>query len=68
MSNYAIKGEHTGELLTYNGRVITYHNPTVLQWLFPKNEVIPVHVSFEDSFPLWAHPDVIHLDLERPRI
>lgn len=64
---YALKGQKTGELLSYNGRVIVHNNREELAWLMGKGiesgtlSVVEISAQFASKRPLLRlehHPDM----------
>lgn len=61
MSQFALKGHRSRELLTWNGKVIVHNNEAELRFLFKNAEPVKVNVSDEECLPLWVHPDMEHV-------
>lgn len=57
---YVLVGRTSGEVLTYQGYVLTHSDKSELQYLFPNERVIPLPGSFtnELTMELRNHPDM----------
>jgi hypothetical protein len=54
---YALRGSVSGELLTYQGRVLVHDSRGELEWLFPGERVVP----YDGDLPTMSvaeHPDM----------
>lgn len=60
MTRYGLKGNRSGVLLTYGGRVLVHGNDRELQFLFPGTEVVqvPAGIPEELILPIYAHPEL----------
>lgn len=54
---YALRGSVSGELLTYQGRVLVHDNRGELEWLFPGERVVPYDGDLP-TMPVAEHPDM----------
>lgn len=54
---YALRGSVSGELLTYQGRVLVHDNRSELEWLFPNERVVPYDGTLP-TMPIAEHPDM----------
>lgn len=54
---FALRGNRTGEILTWNGKVITHTNRAEMEFLIRNATVVPYTVPLTDSIPLSMHPD-----------
>lgn len=62
MSRYGLVGNHSGDLLTYQGRAILHNNRPEMEFLFPNSRVVQV-TSGELGQPwMWLrdHPDTVN--------
>lgn len=57
MTRYALKGSVSGELLTYQGRILVHNNRGELEWLFPGERVVPYDGALP-TLPIRDHPDM----------
>lgn len=61
---YALYGEKSGMLLTYQARPLVHDNRAELEWLFPLSKVVAVTdadlvaASPLPPFPIREHPDM----------
>jgi hypothetical protein len=55
---YALVGAVTGDLLTYQGRVLLHPDRAELEWLFPLSRVVRVTGDVGPTLALSAHPDM----------
>lgn len=54
---YALRGNNTGQLLTYGGRVIVHHDRDQLEFLCPGAQVVPVDgIPMDQCLPIRFHP------------
>lgn len=53
---YALKGDRSGQILTWNGKVITHTNREELDFLVRGARAVPLSVRFEDSIPIQFVP------------
>lgn len=53
---YALKGDRSGQVLTWNGKVITHTNREELGFLVRGAQPVPLSVKFEDSIPIQFVP------------
>lgn len=64
---FALVGETTHDLLTFEGRPIVHDNRAELEWLLPRARVVPVtdrDLKTRSPFPplpLREHPGLCHL-------
>lgn len=60
MSRYALVGAHTGDLLTFRGRVIVHDQRHEMEWVFPNSRVVRVAdgESLGPTISLKDHPDM----------
>lgn len=58
MARYAMVGERSRELLSWNGLVLVHHDPGELEFLFAGARVIRCPSSIPDghTMPVAAHP------------
>lgn len=57
MTQYALKGAVSGELLTYGGRILVHGDRGELEYLFPGEKVVPYSGGIP-TLPLRDHPDM----------
>jgi hypothetical protein len=57
---WCLVGDTSGEVLTYQGRVIVHQNKAELEYLFPYNRVVPLPRIYGDGLTvaLKDHPDM----------
>jgi hypothetical protein len=57
---FALKGGVSGELISWQGRVLVHDNPRELQYLFPKMEVVEIPVNPDGRPTMWVgdHPEL----------
>lgn len=60
---YALYGDHSRSLLTYQGRVIVHTDRAELEFLCPFTRVVecPAWVRDEDTLPIHQHPRYVHV-------
>jgi hypothetical protein len=60
MTRYGLKGNHSGDLLTYGGRVLVHGDKNELQFLFPGTQVVRVSDGLPEELilPIAAHPEL----------
>jgi hypothetical protein len=60
MTRYGLKGNRSGDLLTYGGRVLVHGDMNELQFLFPGTQVVRVSASLPEELlmPISAHPEL----------
>lgn len=54
---YALRGSVSGELLTYQGRVLIHDNRGELEYLFPGERVVAYDGALP-TMPVREHPDM----------
>jgi len=54
---YAIKGAASGELLTFQGRILVHDNRGELEWLFPGEQIV-LYSGALPTMPICDHPDM----------
>ncbi len=54
---YALRGSVSGELLTYEGRVLVHDNRGELEYLFPGERGVP-YAGDLPTLPVSEHPDM----------
>lgn len=57
---YALRGDRSGQVLTYQGRVITHTCPYQLRWLCPEGaRVVEINPGTppDECCPIQFHPD-----------
>jgi hypothetical protein len=56
---YALYGEASRQMLTFQGLVITHHNRRQLEWMHPGARVVEVPQDIPESqcMPIRLHPD-----------
>jgi hypothetical protein len=65
IQTFALKGELSGELISYGGRVLVHDNPRELQFLFPKMTVVEVSMNGDGladgraTMPVRDHPQLV---------
>lgn len=72
---YALKGEISGELISYGGRVLVHDNRAEMEFLFPRAQIVQITVDSagetggRPTMPLKDHPDMGNVlwPLERNR-
>lgn len=60
MTRYGLKGNRSGDLLSYGGRILVHDNENELQFLFPGTRTVRVSDTMPDelTLPIWAHPEL----------
>lgn len=60
---YALYGDHSQSLLTYQGRVIVHADRAELEFLCPFTRVVecPAWVHDEETLPIREHPRYAHV-------
>jgi hypothetical protein len=60
MTRYGLKGNRSGDLLTYGGRVLVHRDKNELQFLFPGTQVVRVSDGLPEELilPISAHPEL----------
>lgn len=60
MTGFALAGRSSGELLTYQGRVIVHGDRAEMEFLFPRERVVqvPSWVQPAETMRLQDHPDM----------
>lgn len=60
MTRYGLKGNRSGNLITFGGRILVHDNENELQFLFPGTQVVRVSNSMpeEMTMPIAAHPEL----------
>lgn len=59
MKMYGIRGRHSGELMTWSGRVIVHDNKDEMQFIFEGADIVEVPRSIEPELMISIkhHPD-----------
>ena len=57
MTRYALKGSVSGELLTYQGRILVHPDRGELEFLFPNEQAVPYDGALP-TLPIAHHPDM----------
>lgn len=60
MSRYGIVGEHSGQLLTYQGRAIIHTNRAEMEFLLPNSRIVKLTDGDLGQPWMWLkdHPDM----------
>lgn len=58
MSIYALLGDNTRDLLSYQGRVIVHGDRAEMEWLIPYASVVRVTGDVGPTIQLRDHPDM----------
>jgi hypothetical protein len=63
MSLFAVKGNVSGELLSYGGQVLVHNDRAEMEWLLPGSRIVPLppSIPIEQRLPLRFHPELAHL-------
>jgi hypothetical protein len=56
MTQYAIRGAASRQLLTYQGAILVHSDRAEMEWLFPRAEVVPYDGREMPTLPISRHP------------
>lgn len=63
MSRYALYGEYTKDLLTFQGKVIVHNDKSEMEWLLPNSKIVRITDGDlgRPVMKLKDHPSMTHI-------